>query len=189
MDNNLSWTTNSEREEMDCRIFTVNSVWREAAENRKGQFTIINSPDWVTILPIIKNSLGNDCLLIVKQFRHGCSSLTKEFPAGMIDRGETAYNAALRELAEETGYRAGKMTQIGVINPNPAFMNNSSYTFLAEDLEPAGHRNLDEHEMIDIELVPLKELAGNIGMGMYNSAITIQAWFWFLKHRELIKSK
>lgn len=179
----LCWVTNSEREEMDCRIFTVKSVWREAAGNRKGQFTIIDSPDWVTILPIVKNSRGNDCFLIVRQFRHGCSSLTKEFPAGMIDRGEIPLEAAIRELEEETGYHAGKMTQIGSINPNPAFMSNTTYTFLAEDLTPGGKMNLDEHEMIDMELVPVKELEEQMGTGMYNSAITIQAWFWYLRYR------
>ncbi len=183
----LSWTTNSERDEMDCRIFKVKSVWREAAENRKGQFTIIDSPNWVTILPIVKNNQGNECFLIVEQFRHGCSTLTKEFPAGMIDKGEAPLEAALRELEEETGYRAEKMTEIGVVNPNPAFMNNSSYTYLAEDLKPAGSRNLDEHEMIDVELVPIKELAKSMGKGMYNSAITIQAWFWYLKYKDKIR--
>jgi len=182
--NDLSWTTNSERKELDCRIFTVKSVWREAAENRKGQFTIIESPDWVTILPIVKNSRGNDCFLTVRQYRHGCASLTREFPAGMIDDGEKPLEAAIRELEEETGYHAGKMTQIGSINPNPAFMSNTSYTFLAEDLTPSGKQNFDEHEMIDMELVPVQEISDQMGMGMYNSAITVQAWFWYLKHKD-----
>jgi len=177
----LSWTTNSEKHEIDCRIFKVKSVWREAAENRKGQFTVIDSPDWVTILPIVKNNQGNDCFLIVRQYRHGCASLTKEFPAGMIDQGEEPLEAAIRELEEETGYRAEKITQIGCINPNPAFMSNHSYTFLAEGLTPSGRKNLDENEMIDMELVPVKELEEQMGTGMYNSAITIQAWYWFLK--------
>lgn len=180
--NDLSWTTNSEHKELDCRIFKVKSVWREAAENRKGQFTIIDSPNWVTVLPIVKNSQGNDCFLIVRQFRHGSASLTKEFPAGMVDEGENPIDAAIRELEEETGYRAGKITEIGSINPNPAFMSNSTFTFLAEDLKPSGAQNFDEHEMIDMELMPIKEVAENIGRGMFNSAITIQAWFWYLRH-------
>lgn len=179
----LTWTTNSEKQEMDCRIFKVKSVWREAAENRKGQFTIIDSPDWVTIVPIVKNSRGKDCFLIVRQYRHGSSCLTKEFPAGMIDAGENPRETAIRELEEETGYRAGKMRQIGSINPNPAFMNNTSYTFLAEDLTPSGKQKFDEHEMIDMELIPLDELESEMGTGMYNSAITLQAWFWYLRQR------
>lgn len=184
--NDLSWTTNSEKNEMDCRIFKVKSVWREAAENRKGQFTIIDSPNWVTILPIVKNSQGNDCFLIVKQFRHGSASLTKEFPAGMIDAGESPLDAAIRELEEETGYIAGSMTEIGSINPNPAFMSNRTFTYLAENLQPSGKQNFDEHEMIEMELIPVKELADQMGTGMFNSAITIQSWFWFLRHREKI---
>jgi 8-oxo-dGTP pyrophosphatase MutT (NUDIX family) len=182
----LLWTTNSEHHELDCRIFKVKSVWREGAENRKGQFTIIDSADWVTILPIVKNSQGKDCFLIVQQFRHGCACLTKEFPAGMIDEGESALDAAIRELEEETGYRAGRMTEIGSINPNPAFMSNCTYTYLAEDLSPSGKQNFDEHEMIDMELIPVSEVAESIGKGMFNSAITIQAWFWYLRHKKEI---
>ena len=49
--------------------------------------------------------------------------------------------------------------------------------------EEEGVLNLDEHEMIDMELVPVKELDEQMGLGMYNSAITIQAWYWFLKHK------
>lgn len=179
----LIWITDSEKKEMDCRIFTVKSVWRKAAENRKGRFTIIDSPDWVTILPIVKNSQGGDCFLIVRQFRHGSSSLTKEFPAGMIDKGESPLEAAVRELEEETGYRAGKLTQLGSINPNPAFMSNQTHTFLAEDLQPLGRQNLDEHEMIEMELIPVEQLKGEIGTGPFNSAITLQAWFWYLRYR------
>ena len=184
----LCWTTDSEREELDCRIFTIKSVWREAAENRRGQFTIIDAPDWVTILPLIRNSQGNECFLIVKQFRHGSASLTKEFPAGMVDPGESPLDAAFRELEEETGCRAGNMIEIGSINPNPAFMNNCSYTYLAEGVKSNGRSNLDDHEMIEMELVPVAELAKEMGQGMYNSAISIQAWFWYLRHSGMIRA-
>uniref|UniRef100_A0A8C5F6X1 Nudix (nucleoside diphosphate linked moiety X)-type motif 5 n=1 Tax=Gadus morhua TaxID=8049 RepID=A0A8C5F6X1_GADMO len=60
--------------------------------------------DGVGIIAILKRTLHKDCLVMVKQFRPpmGCCSL--EFPAGLIDQGEGAKEAAVRELKEETGY-------------------------------------------------------------------------------------
>uniref|UniRef100_A0A3B3DGR0 ADP-sugar pyrophosphatase n=1 Tax=Oryzias melastigma TaxID=30732 RepID=A0A3B3DGR0_ORYME len=61
--------------------------------------------DGVGIIGVLKRTLHKDCMVMVKQFRPPLGCCTLEFPAGLIDEGETAEAAALRELKEETGYK------------------------------------------------------------------------------------
>ncbi|XP_040001147.1 ADP-sugar pyrophosphatase isoform X1 [Xiphias gladius] len=61
--------------------------------------------DGVGIIALLKRTLHKDCVVMVKQFRPPLGCCTLEFPAGLIDDGESAEAAALRELKEETGYK------------------------------------------------------------------------------------
>lgn len=64
-----------------------------------------NAPDAVMVVPIIKSRRSRTIeTLIVEQYRPPLGKYTLEFPAGLVDEGETAQDAALRELHEETGY-------------------------------------------------------------------------------------
>ena len=80
---------------------------------------------------------------MVKQWRHAHNGLSIEFPGGVINKDEEPEIAANRELEEETGYKAGKLTYLGCANPNPALMRNRVHFFVAEDLQGNGEQNLD----------------------------------------------
>ncbi len=128
-DDYLKWKEISRNKLLDCRIFDVFNVKRESEKGIRGDFCLLNAPDWVTIVPLLKNPSGEDSFLMVKQFRHGSGEITLEFPAGLVENGENPSDAAARELLEETGYKAGTLIEAGKVNPNPAFMNNSFITF------------------------------------------------------------
>jgi ADP-ribose pyrophosphatase len=59
-----------------------------------------------------------------------------EIPAGTIDPDESPDETAPRELAEETGYHAGRMTRVGEWYVSPGVMNERMYVYLCEDLKP-----------------------------------------------------
>ena len=94
----------------------------------------------------------NDRLLMVQQYRYAIGQELLELPAGKIDPGETPEQCAARELVEETGYRAGKLTELGVIYPAAAYTAEALYLFYAEDLTP-DKQHLDEDEFLSVEHV------------------------------------
>lgn len=176
------WLSSRRKRMGDYRIFKVDSVVRKSPDSGvEGTFFLVDSPDWMTIIPLVKNDLGEDCFLMVKQYRHGSDSITLEFPAGMVDPGEEAIETAVRELSEETGFKSSDIQKIGSINPNPAFMTNKTTTFLARDLEKIGQQHLDEHEEIECVFVPIKEFDSMVGGEVVNSAITIQSYYFYLR--------
>lgn len=115
----------------------------------------IAAPDWVTIIVRREGKL-----LVEKQRRYGTDSVVEEFPCGTVEKGENPADAAVRELAEETGFRLRTApVKIGCVSPNPAFMMNKMHYFFI-DLDTAvydmGDTMPDEHE--DIKTMWVDEL-------------------------------
>ncbi len=123
---------------------------------------LVKAPDWVCI--IVKRG---DEFLIEKQFRYGSNHDIEEFPCGMVEKGETPHEAALRELEEETGIRVELkcLQYLGATNPNPAFMTNRMHYFYL-NLDKCGYeqreRKLDPHEVIGLHWEDMEEFSERI---------------------------
>ena len=76
-------------------------------------------------------------VVLIRQFRLATGEVMLEIPAGVVDPGEDTGAAAQRELREETGLRAEKLTQIGEFFASPGFLTELMTIFLAEGLDPA----------------------------------------------------
>jgi 8-oxo-dGTP pyrophosphatase MutT (NUDIX family) len=94
----------------------------------------------------------------------------------MVDPGETAEEAAARELAEETGYTAKRWRKLGVAAPNPAIQNNTLHSYLAEDAEPTVSQRLDGGEVVSLEIAPLPEVHAMLRDGRIDHALVIAAF-------------
>jgi ADP-ribose diphosphatase len=140
------------------------------------QFVVLDTPDWVNIVALTPE----DRVILVRQFRHGLRSLSLEIPGGMVDPGESAEEAARRELLEETGFSAASWERLGIVHPNPAIQNNRCTTFLALQCERVGEQTLDATEDIDVELVPVFELPQLVSSGQITHALVLNALYWFL---------
>jgi len=79
------------------------------------------------VMPITE--AGN--VILVREYRHGCNDYVWQLPAGKINDGETAMEAARRELLEETGYEADTMKLLGSWYISSPRMPDKLFTFLA----------------------------------------------------------
>lgn len=170
------WPVLESRLELEGRVFNMRT---DLAQNpRNGHvhpFHIMESPDWVNVIALTEHQE----IILIRQYRFGTGQVTLEIPGGLIDPGDTPALAAARELKEETGYVGGRVKEIGRVRPNPAFLNNTCYTFLIEDVQPTGRQKMDEAEDIVVDLHPVAELPELIRDGRIDHALVLNALFWF----------
>jgi ADP-ribose pyrophosphatase len=182
-DDHLRWTEHSRRTIASSALFDLAVADRSAQDGRRGEFWLLDAPDWVNVVPVVHSPDGA-AFLMVRQYRHGATMITTEFPAGAVERGEDPAAAAARELREETGFRAGRLLLLGSVQPNPAFMGNWCFTFLAEDLEQEGAVALDALESLEPVVVPVAEVDARMGSGEYVNALAVVALSLYHRHRE-----
>jgi len=177
----LRWEEESREKESSFGIFDVYRVTRTSPAGQRGSFVVVDAPDWVTVIPLVAGE--EPSFLMVRQFRHGSRSLTLEFPAGVIEPAEEPSAAAARELAEETGFTADRITLLGAANPNPSFMCNTSYTFLAEGLHKSGNPTPDALELVEAVVLPVDRVVAQMGTGPFNNAIMMSGLAYYLRRR------
>jgi 8-oxo-dGTP pyrophosphatase MutT (NUDIX family) len=182
-DEHLRWKELSRRRVTSQSLFDLHVSERASTQGARGEFLILSAPDWVNVVAVLPNAKGEECFLMVRQYRHGADTVTTEFPAGLVEPGEDPRAAAERELLEETGYRAGRMTLIGRVSPNPAFMTNWCSTYLAEDLVRVGEKSLDELEQLESLEIPVGVVKEKIGTGEFINSLVMVAFLWYTRAR------
>ncbi len=153
--------------------FEINRI--ELPNGHEGVYGSIKHPGAALAVPITKNNE----VIILRQYRFAVSRYLLEFPAGTLETDETPLNSIKREIQEETGYKAKKWDELGVLVPAPGYADEEIFLFLARELEklefkPKG--DLDE----DIEVLVLnpKDLDNLISSGQETlDAKTVTAWF------------
>jgi 8-oxo-dGTP pyrophosphatase MutT (NUDIX family) len=169
-----TWRELTRQPVADCRVFTVErSIAASPLDEAPHTFHRIQSADWAQLLPITTDGKA----VLVRQYRHGAQRVTLEIPAGMVDPGEDAATAALRECLEETGYRARAAVSLGVVNPNPALFANRLHSFFATDVELERAVQNTATELTEAVLVPVGDLEGLLRSGEIDHAL-VAATLW-----------
>ena len=133
----------------------------------------IDHPGAVCIIPV----LPDDKICLIRQFRYGPGEEFIEIPAGKLDSGEAPLDCAYRELEEETGYRANKLTFLTNIHPAIGFSNEKMWMYLAEDLEKYKNK-LDQDEFLELLPTPLEKALDWIWSGKITDVKTIIGLLW-----------
>jgi len=136
----------------------------------------------VAVIPVLPDGR----VIMERQYRYAHGAVMLEIPAGKLDSAdEIPLEAAARELREETGALAGKMTYLGELVASPALVSEVIHLYLAEDLT-FGERELDEDEFLDVEYIPLSELKEMVMCGEIPDGKTQIA---VLKASEILKNR
>lgn len=130
--------------------------YRDDLSNQIVRKEIVSHPGSAVILPFLTGGTGptrNDSILLIRNLRYSLGKVLIELPAGTLEKNEAPMNCAGRELQEETGYLARKLTPIGAFFPSPGVLTEKMYAFAAYDLTQTV-RSLDDGEQI--ELLPTR---------------------------------
>ncbi len=151
---------------IDLRVETVslpdgNTAYRE----------LVDHPGGVGILAVTEDGR----IPLVKQYRKPIEKFTWEIPAGKLDKGEKPIVCGIRELEEETGYKADNIVSLGHIYPSPGFANEITYMFFADKLT-RGNVNPDEDEFLDVKEFSFDEVREMILSNEINDAKTVAAF-------------
>ncbi|MDQ2713008.1 MAG: NUDIX hydrolase [Acidobacteriota bacterium] len=136
----------SSKEVLKNKLFTVND---EVARDPSGfeiHRNIVRHPGSAVMLAVDTRNR----ILLVKQYRLPAGQELWELPAGRLDPGEQALDAARRELREETGFSANTWKKLISFWPSPGYVGEKMDIFLAKDLtegkpEPMGDERIETH--------------------------------------------
>jgi ADP-ribose pyrophosphatase len=165
----------------DFRIFSVREdYYTHPEKDGERSFYVIEASDWVNVIAVTED----DRIVFIRQQRPGVGAVRLEIPGGIIEPGEEPAVAAVRELAEETGYRGEPPVLICATEPNPATHDNCCFSYLVRNAKLDGGTDLDHDEVIDVELRPANGLAALIEGGELPHALLQLPLMHYLRWRE-----
>ena len=173
------WRTLNTEEIFKSKMFSLRVDRCRLPDGREmPRYYVIDFPDWVNIVPVTEHGE----IVLVEQYRHATQEYTLEIPGGSTDPNcnEPPESAAIRELAEETGYVSEEVHFVGSQAPNPALQSNLAHTFVALNCKKTKELHLDPFEDIHVVTKPISEVYDLIFQGKMRHSIIVAALFMAL---------
>ena len=123
-------------------------------------------------------------IILVRQHRFP-RGYVLEIPAGTLDKGESPKRCALREIQEETGYKAKRMTHLITYYPSVGYNTEAIHCFVASGLT-SGKMNLDTDEAITVKKMDLSRLIKMIKSGKIIDSKTICAVMVYAAKKKIL---
>ncbi|EKT60830.1 ADP compounds hydrolase NudE [Providencia sneebia] len=165
------------------KLFGIQSVDLKFSNGEKRTYERMRPAkrEAVLIVPII-----DDSLILIQEYAVGIEDYELGFPKGAIDPGETPIEAAQRELKEEIGFGANKITQIAKLTMSPSYFSSKMNILIASELYSEKLEG-DEPEPLQQVRWPISRMMELLEHPDFNEARNISALFYlerFLKDRE-----
>ena len=162
----------------DGRILRLNCDDVITSKGVKTKREVVHHNGGVCVLAMLDGKIP-----MVKQFRYSYGEEMFELPAGKLEKGEDSYTAGLRELEEEVGLKANKLTSLGCMYPSCGYTNEIIYLYKAENVTKT-QIHLDPDEDLDVYYFTLEEISNMILKNEIRDAKTICLIY---KYKESIK--
>lgn len=145
------------------RWLVLNEIEYEDAKHRKSSWESVSRRNCAGAVAMIAVLRESKRIILVRQYRPPADAFMIEFPAGLIDKGESPEATAVRELREETGYTGVVRRMLPPAYNSPGL--TSEYVYIAimdvpEHIQDDIRTDFDENEDIETILVPLDALSG-----------------------------
>ena len=139
-------------------------------DGRTTIYGVVETKPAVGVLPF----LDAETVVLVGQYRYVARGFYWEMPTGAADAGESDEAAVQRELAEETGYTAARLTRLCTFFTSKSVMDEAAALYVADGLTPTDHRG-DPTEFIEVRPFPFVEALRMVDIGEIKDAMTIIA--------------
>ncbi len=148
----------SSRKVHDGRIVKLSVDTVRFPDGSVGELEMIRHPGATAILPVVASAGEADPeILLLRQYRYASGGYLWEVPAGLPKGPDESWDAcARRELEEETGHRAARLTRLTRIHTTPGFTDEVIHLYVAEGLS-AGESRLDEDEFVEVVRLPFSQ--------------------------------
>ncbi len=117
----------------------------EMPDGRRTLYGVVETPPAIGVLPF----LDADTVVLVGQYRYVARKFLWEIPSGSAKPGESETDAAQRELAEEAGYRAGRLEKICTFDTSKSVLDETAHLYVATGLSAVEHES-DATEFIEV---------------------------------------
>lgn len=178
-----SWTTRTSEVVLETHSAVIRRDHVDLPNGRSIEdYYVFEFKEWATIIPITDSGE----VVLVKQYRHGSEQVTMEFPAGLINPEDAdPFQAARRELVEETGFAAADWTYLGAYSLGPSTIRNQFHLYCARGCRRVSPQQLDDLEDIEVITLPLAQVEQMIRQGEINDVNSTLAWL-LCKNNRLI---
>jgi ADP-ribose pyrophosphatase len=160
------------------KVFNLKVDEIEYDSGNKGIREVAVHPGGAVVVPITNEGK----LVMVTQFRYPFQTTLLEFPAGKLDMDEDPLDCAVRELEEETGYKAAKVNELGKIYTAPGYCTETLNIYVAQELKKGDHKREEGEYGMEIYEYDIVEIEDKIRSAEIIDAKTICA-VYFLKSK------
>jgi ADP-ribose pyrophosphatase len=175
------WKTVSTRAVYANPWIRVREDVAEMPDGRRTMYGVVQTRPAIGVLAF----LDPDTVVLVGQYRYVARRFAWEIPTGGLHEGERETDAAQRELAEEAGYRAGRLEKLCWFDTSKSVLDETAHIYAATDLVPADHEP-DPTEFIEVRAFPFADVLGMVERCEIVDAMTVVAVLHAARRRGMV---